>query len=90
MDNRSSFISYTDIPYKTKPTFGEVGWVETLIKWGMLTHKDIPEFSFALLGQIRKDLKEAGRSQEEIESTIAGLSELPEYETSNRNAQSRS
>ena len=43
---------------------------------------DLPIFSFAPLNDIRKDLEKIGYSTEEIDSTIEGLSELPEYENS--------
>lgn len=81
--------SWTDLPYETEPTLGGVDWAEMMIEAGTLTHDDIPIFSFAPLDQIRRDLVEAGHSEEEVESTIAGLSELPEYASSQRNQTSR-
>lgn len=80
---------YTKTSYSTTPTFAWVNWVDTLIKAGMLTHEDIPVFSFAPLDEIRKDLMEAGYPAKEIDSTIAGLSELPEYASSNRDQTSK-
>lgn len=52
-----------------------------IIDFGMefSDHDNIPVFSFAPLNQIEKDLKSLGWSDEEIVSTIRGLSELPEY-----------
>lgn len=49
-----------------------------------VTHEDIPEFLFAPLDEVKKDLLDSGRSPEEVESVIAGLSQLPEYATSKR------
>lgn len=83
MDNTST--PYTSLPYRTPPTFGGVSWAELLLEAGLLKHEDIPTFSFAPLDQIRKDLLGAGHSVEEVESTIAGLSELPEYAKGKRN-----
>lgn len=81
----STSTPYTQMRYTTKPTFTGVNWAEMMIEAGMLTHEDIPIFLFPPLEEIRKDLTEAGRSAEEIENTIAGLSELPEYANSHRN-----
>lgn len=78
--NTNSAYKYK--PYDNKPTVGGVNWAEMKIEAGELTHEDIPMFSFASLDQIRKDLEETGYPQEEIDSTIVGLSELPEYENS--------
>lgn len=75
--------------YKTRPTYSGVNWAELKIEAGNLTHDDIPVFSFAPLDHIREDLAQAGYTQEEVESTIAGLSELPEYADSKRNKKSR-
>lgn len=80
-----SYIPYSHLPYTSKPTFGGVDWAEMMIEAGTLTHEEIPTFSFAPLDQIRRDLMEAGHSTEEVDSTIAGLSELPEYANSQRN-----
>ena len=79
-----SYTPYIQLPYTYTPTFGGVGWAEMMIEAGTLTHDEIPTFSFAPLDEIRKDLAEAGHSEEEIESTIVGLSELPEYASSQR------
>lgn len=78
--------------YETRPTFRGVNWdeiIEDSTEAGTLTHEDIPTFSFASLDQIERDLEEQGYSEEEIESTIVGLSELPEYADSKRNKKGR-
>ncbi len=75
--------------YTSHHTFGGVDWAELLIESGMLRHEDIPVFSFAPLEQIRQDLLDAGYSHEEVDSTIAGLKQLPEYENSQRDTTSR-
>lgn len=82
MDDTST--PYTSLPYRTQPTFGGISWAGLLLEAGLLRHEDIPTFSFSPLDQIRKDLLETGHSVEEVESTIAGLSELPEYAKNNR------
>lgn len=80
--------NYTDIPYISLPTFSWVNLVETLIEFRMLTHKDIPTFKFRPLEEVREMLLEAGCSQEDIDGTISGLSELSEYADSHSNTTS--
>lgn len=78
MDN-PTVGNYTNTPYKTISISRWVNWVETLIELKNITHKDIPVFEFRPLEEIRSMLEEAGYSQQEVEGTISGLSELPEY-----------
>lgn len=89
MDNNSTIGTYGQTEYSANTTSGGVAWAELIIKSGMLRHDDIPVFSFAPLEEIRRDLLGAGHSIEEVDSTIAGLSELPEYANSNRNTSSK-
>ena len=81
-----STYAYTELPYETQSTIGDVGWVELLLKWERLSHFDVPETYFAPLSQVRQDLKAQGFTKKEIEIQIKGLSRLPEY----ANTQSRS
>jgi N-dimethylarginine dimethylaminohydrolase len=81
----TTFSKYTQIPYGRTSAISGVEWAQMLNKAGLLSHEDIPVFSFASLKQIRKDLRKEGYSVAEIDSTIAGLSELPEYANSERN-----
>jgi len=87
MDSATS--SYTSMPYKTKPTIGEVGWVETLLKWRMLKHIDVPETIFSPLEEIEQDLISQGFTKEEIDAQIVGLSKLPEYANIKRSKRTR-
>lgn len=80
--------NYIGIPYTNPPTFSWVNLVETLIESRMLTHKDIPTFKFRPLEEVREMLQEAGYSQEDIDGTVSGLSELPEYANSHSNTTS--
>ncbi|OGE25669.1 hypothetical protein A3C26_01755 [Candidatus Daviesbacteria bacterium RIFCSPHIGHO2_02_FULL_39_12] len=76
-----SKIKYVDyIPEKNR--------MVVKLKRKTITHSDIPVFSFAPLSKIRKDLEKLDYSAEEIDSTIEGLSELPEYEDSKREQKS--
>ncbi len=88
MDNQTG-MNYTQIPYKTRPTFGGVELAETLIEARIVTHDDIPMSSFASLDKIKIDMELQGFSPEEIEKNIAGLSELPEYANTRGYSKSR-
>lgn len=83
MDNQT-IGDYTNIPYATTTTSTWVNWIETLIETKSVTHKDIPVFKFRPLEEIRSMLQKAGYGKKEVEGTISGLSELPEYASQNR------
>lgn len=54
-----------------------------------LPKQDKELFLFPSLEEVKKKMQEAGYSREEIESDIQGLSELPEYDNSKRNASNK-
>lgn len=101
MDNVQSFNDInecTKFEYKKEstveikpkaPAVWRLIWIDQTIHKSNLTHENIPVFSFAPLDVIKKDYLEQGYSSEEVESMIAGLSELPEYAKSKRNKQSK-
>ncbi|MDO8497778.1 MAG: hypothetical protein Q7S61_04500 [bacterium] len=69
--------------------FGSISAKDVIFESPINTHEDIPEFQFAPLDEVKKDLLDSGHSSEEVEEVIAGLSELPEYAKSRRIAKSK-
>ncbi|OGK64407.1 hypothetical protein A2313_00790 [Candidatus Roizmanbacteria bacterium RIFOXYB2_FULL_41_10] len=77
--------NYCQVPKNIdiKPPNSILEWKDMTINKGELLHQEIPMFTFPSLNEIRKEYLKKGYSSKEVNSMIAGLSELPEYARSN-------
>lgn len=65
---------------KLNRPYSKVIWVNEIVGESSFADNNIYLFEFRPLEQVKTILLSSGYSSEEVEKTIRGLSELPEYE----------